>query len=133
MAGNSAVMGMGELLEQLEEMDRELSGHGDVVDDGLLAAARVVEADALRRVPVDTGKLRDSLYAANSKSTLTKPRQTRARPGTAKVAAADYKAHLLEYGTRRTRAQPFLRPALDERETAARAEFVRVVTKGLDL
>lgn len=30
------------------------------------------------------------------------------------IAAKDWKAHLLEMGTSRTRAQPFLRPALEE-------------------
>mgnify|MGYP001178203680 CR=1 FL=1 len=129
----AVVVGLDELLQRLDMVDAELSGKGDLVDDGLLAAAEVVEADALQRVPVRTGQLRNSIYVANSKSALTKPRQTRARPGTAKVAAADYKAHLVEYGTRYTRAQPFLRVALDNRDDAAKQAFVKVVERGLGL
>jgi len=81
----------------------------------LEAGANVVKADAKLRAPVDTGQLRASIqHQVNEDS---------ADIGT-NVTYAEY----LEYGTSRQRAQPFLRPALDENEQQIRnvvAEILR--------
>jgi HK97 gp10 family phage protein len=123
--------GLAELLVQLESMDKELSG--PAVDDALLDAANVILPEALRLVPVDTGRLRDSLYAANSRTAPSGFRKTKANPGTAKVAASAYHAHLVERGTRHSRKQPFLRPALDNKEADALRVFEATVRAKLGL
>lgn len=62
-------------------------------------AALAVEAEAKRRAPVDTGLLRNSINA------------TMPKPTTGIVSAhAEYAPHV-EFGTIRTRPQPFLLPA----------------------
>lgn len=57
--------------------------------------------EAVRRCPVDTGRLRQSIG-------LQKIGEGHYRVGT-NVTYAPY----VEFGTRRTRAQPFMRPALE--------------------
>lgn len=80
-----------------------------VAEDGPIAkmlerAAVKVEADAIRRCPVDTGRLRASITHNLGKDSTS----VFADVGT-DVEYAPY----VEFGTVRNRAQPFLRPALD--------------------
>lgn len=63
-------------------------------------AAAKVEVDAKRRAPHRTGALGHSISAASDQ-------------GGAQVAAIARYARYVEYGTRRSPARPFLRPALD--------------------
>lgn len=70
----------------------------------LLKAAYKVETDAIRRCPVDTGRLRASITHAMG----TDPTGLFADVLT-DVEYAPY----VEFGTSRAPAQPFLRPALD--------------------
>ena len=79
--------------------------------DRLAKAAEGIAARAKGRVPVDTGKLRDSI------------RVTRL-PGDPKLnvrvysggrwKGAPFYAHMIEYGTSKMAAKPFLRPSLNE-------------------
>lgn len=57
--------------------------------------------EAVRRCPVDTGRLRQSIG-------LQKVGEGHYRVGTNVVYAP-----FVEFGTRRTRAQPFMRPAME--------------------
>ena len=66
----------------------------------LTAAALVVQSEAVLRCPVDTGNLRSSI------TYNVKPKE--ARVGT----NVHYAPHVC-YGTKKMKAQPFLRPALD--------------------
>lgn len=66
-------------------------------------ACRKVEEAAKRFAPVDTGELRGSI----SSSVTGKGANT-----VGKVSASAGHATHVEYGTSKTRAQPFLRPAL---------------------
>jgi HK97 gp10 family phage protein len=70
----------------------------------LTRLALTVQNEARRRAPVDTGRLRSSITFTLD----TDRRGLVARVGT----NVDYAAHV-EFGTRHSRAQPYLRPALD--------------------
>jgi HK97 gp10 family phage protein len=75
----------------------------DAAVQGLLNDMASTALGAMRRaVPVDTGKLRSSLFAEVNGTTL--------RFGAG--AEIDY-AWYVELGTRKMRAQPYIRPALD--------------------
>lgn len=65
--------------------------------------AKNIERDAKRRCPVDTGELRKTIRVWVVKSTGD-------IHGTAGSEDVNY-AGYVEYGTRRMKAQPFLRPA----------------------
>lgn len=64
----------------------------------------IVAEKARGRAPVRTGRLRESIFA----------RQT--GKGTLSVVAGAPYASFVEYGTRRMKARPFLRPAMAEVE-----------------
>lgn len=92
-----------------------------VIVDGLKAGGRVIADDMRRRVPVDTGALKRAI-------TVRKATRRQLRQGTGTVVAGfrpprSRIAHLVEFGTSRTAAQPFIRPAL---ETKAN-EAIRVI------
>ena len=72
--------------------------------DGLEAGARVVETHSKILCPVDTGFLRNSIQVDE-----VTPVQAVIAPHT------DY-AEFVEFGTERQRAQPYMRPALDQNE-----------------
>jgi HK97 gp10 family phage protein len=81
-------------------------------------SALIVEGSAIMRCPVDTGNLRGSLtYKVNEDG---------AEVGT----NVDYAAHV-EFGTVRQKAQPYLRPALDENETAIKRVYAKEIGNAL--
>ena len=87
-----------------------------VYGDGMLAAAKVVAAEAKTIVPVRTGALRDSIRARKRSAVVHTTRRRRKIAGAAaQVVAGGKNAHhafLIEYGTVRMKAQPYLEPAL---------------------
>ncbi len=102
--GANAVLGLKELSQELLALAKEFDDSGVIVEKALFAAANVVLDDAKARVPVKTGRLRDSGYATTVRFNNYVPdpkriKKIRPRPGTAVVAFSSKKAHLLEYGT----------------------------------
>jgi HK97 gp10 family phage protein len=84
--------------------------------------AEDIQADATQRAPVDTGFLRDSIYAGTSEGSdygaggMARPHlpEVHRPPGISAVVAvsATYAAYL-EYGTHRMAAQPYFTPAVE--------------------
>lgn len=85
---------------------------------GLTAAAMVVQGQAVLLCPVDTGRLRQSINYRVS--------NTEAAIGT-NVEYAPY----VEFGTKRMKAQPFLRPALDDVKDEVRDIFKKEYIRAL--
>lgn len=80
----------------------EVNGTVDAaIEQFLETAALIVQGDAINRCPVDTGHLRQSI--------TKEVKDKEARIGT-NVHYAPY----VELGTVKMKAQPYLRPALDE-------------------
>lgn len=79
--------------------------------DRLEKAAEYV-ADASRsRVPIDTGRLKDTIRVTRLKGD---PKlDIRVYAGSRDKGGAFY-AHMIEYGTVKMKAKPFLRPALNQ-------------------
>jgi HK97 gp10 family phage protein len=67
----------------------------------LPSAAALIEGAAKRNTPVDTGRLRASISSRSDKETAT-------------VFTPTEYAPYVEYGTKRQKAQPFMRTALDK-------------------
>jgi HK97 gp10 family phage protein len=78
--------------------------------DRLQEAAEVVAEDARRRVPVLSGKLKKSIRVVRLWD--SKARNIRIYAGNRDKGGAYY-AHMVEYGTVKMRAKPFLRLALN--------------------
>lgn len=121
--------GMKELVAQLREL-------GDIqAQKSLVAATRKafkpVLADALSRVPVDEGTLRDSLKLTVVRPELGEPvlrvglRVAKRRKG----ESAHWRWHFVEFGTADATAKPFLRPAMDRNEGQMLADLKTAIAK----
>lgn len=114
---------------------------GNLADKALLAAAAPIVEDAKRLAPVATGKLRDSIVAVTvSKAGLARTYAKRASASDAEanrtvligiLQPTSRRAHLSEFGTVKSPAHPFLRPALDNGHDTAIAEMAKVLSEGI--
>lgn len=106
-------------IEGMEELDKALRRLPDrvqkrVLKTALRAGARVIVKDAKNRVPVDSGTLKKSIKVVSGKS--KKGPQATARVFVTTGREAWY-SHLIEFGTVKKAARPFLRPAFDSTQT----------------
>ena len=121
----------------LRNLDATLRGLPERVRKRVLGAAslemaRVARHTARRIVQVKTGRLKRSIVAKRKRV-----RGHDGRPGAGAVlkAGARWAAHapLIEYGTSRARAFPFLRPAIHRHHgrmiTAARGRIARLLPR----
>ena len=76
------------------------------VDEAVKRVCLVIERAAKQRAPVDTGNLRRSI--------TTEIDPARGDKATGRVGTGVHYAPYVEFGTRYTRAQPFLGPALEQ-------------------
>jgi len=106
------IEGVKELQSKFKALDKELQ---IILSQAVSAGAAVVERDAKIRCPVDTGTLRRSLREMKQNKT---PGRIESQIGT----DTEYAPHV-EFGTRYQRAQPYLRPALDENTNEIQAAF----------
>jgi HK97 gp10 family phage protein len=91
--------------------------------DRLQKAGEVVAKAARQKVPVDTGKLRETIRVTRLPGD---PKQDiRVYAGSRKKGEAYY-AHMVEYGTVKMKAKPFLRPALNQSKT----EIMNIMENG---
>lgn len=79
------------------------AGLDERIDEVLRNGAERIAAEALARVPVDSGRLRDAIHT------------TPAEDGTGHLVVAGnndvFYGHIVEHGGARTAARPFLQPA----------------------
>ena len=101
--------------------DREKTQMNQAIVKALLRSVNIVRADAILRVPVDTGTLRSSIKSGLDKGKLEGRVDTN----------VEY-APSVEFGTRYQRPQPFLKPALfDNRDTISKI-FIDEGSKSVD-
>ena len=114
MAKRTKVRKLKTYIEGTDEVAKLMQNLGDAasfaVDSAAKAGADLVLDDAKRRVPVDTGKLKASLILKKSK---TKNPNIKSEYYVTKESGAEHFAPV-ELGTSKMKAQPFLRPAVDE-------------------
>ena len=117
-----------------EELLKLVAEH---VDDGMFEGAKVIQEVAKEKAPRASGKLERHIYAASaSKHNYKKAgkRNRRIQPphGAAIVASGAWYGRLLEYGTAKMSAKPFLRPALDEAGTEAIEKIIEYLKSKID-
>lgn len=133
------IKGAKELEQILKDLGPRIASR--LGDKALRAAARPIVKEAKRLVPKRTGELRRSITAVRGKGGGQNERVVQIgfkRP-------ASRRAHLIEYGTSRSKPQPFMRPALDSQASnalramqdelaggVAREEFKRATAAGVD-
>lgn len=91
---------------------------------GVSEAAGLFEAEAKLIVPVDTGRLRDSIA---TEVVIDSPEKQERQ-----VAPHTEYAGYVEYGTSRQRPQPYIRPAFDTQKADAAAAIKDSVVQALD-
>ena len=154
MTSTVQVKGLSELLKNMEQLPRELvSNRGGLVRSALFRAAKTVRDEAKQRAPRDTGALQASVIAARDNNpqatganeryvvTVKKKRWTgKAKAKAAKTAAGkiDYRKsgdafywRVVEFGTSKMRAQPFLRPAFESQKDVALDQFKQSLATGI--
>ncbi len=94
-------------LEGLKNVRRMLTGHNLV--DIIIRNMKVVEGTAIALCPVDTGALR-----ATIKLEVVEQSQLRVIVRLTAGSETVYYAPYVEFGTARTAAQPFMRPAWEQ-------------------
>lgn len=130
------IEGLEKLLDKLDAVDN--AHKYEALEDGLAQGGLVAIEEAKRRVPVKSGALRDSLHVGGY-TKLTPEYKPLGAYGALKGPIGKGKdkgvligttlpyAQLVERGTKRTAARPFLRPAADEKRT----EIVKEVEKAI--
>lgn len=104
MSDAVTIKGLKETQREMERIVRELRG-GRLLE-AMRKATLIVQADAKRKAPVDTGRLRASITP-----------EIRATPGSGirgVVGSVVVYAPYQEFGTKRMAAHPYLYPAFDE-------------------
>lgn len=143
------VIGAAELSKLLTELPEKVEGK--VVLASLRSGARIISAEARRKLranpSIDSGALEKRV------STRTRKRRSDRKSApkvvsvgvsrgadvvvlkrggkSRKVTPARY-AHLVEFGTQNMRAEPFLRPALDEKGPQAIAKVMEMMARGVE-
>lgn len=107
-----------------------------VTEDGLYAGAEELLGAAEAKAPERTGKLRESGYVATSgRSTYRKRKihrkEVKPPAGVALAGFAAFYAHMVERGTSKMSARPFLRPALDSFRERVGKKIVARMSGGL--
>ena len=97
-----------QLIDKLDSFERAM---GNRAESAMQEATLRIQADAQRKVPVDTGRLRSSIG-----------QEVRSGRGsvTGIVGSNVEYAPFIELGTSRMGAQPYLRPALEENRRTIR-------------
>ncbi len=79
--------------------------------DRLESAGEMIATSARQKVPVDTGRLKDSIRVTRLKGD---PKMNIRVYAGNRLKGGPFYAHMVEYGTVKMAAKPFLRPALNE-------------------
>jgi len=108
----AVIAGMAKLTAQLNAI-----GLAFTVED-LAEGALVIATQAENNCPVDTGKLRASVFVREAGDDV-------------EIGFSEDYASYVEFGTYKMAAQPFLRPAFDEAELQALSAIVDSVEKNM--
>jgi HK97 gp10 family phage protein len=116
---NVEIDGLAGLRAKLAALPAEVEA---AVRDEVYAGALDVQGAAKRRVPVDTGRLRNSIAVETEQGGLSATVGTNVEYGP-----------FVEYGTRRAHAQPYLFPAFEQMVPRIKSRISKAVTKAAEV
>lgn len=127
-------------LEGFKELDALLTQLPDeiakkVVEQTVRAGAKVVLDAAKLKVPVRTGRLKKSLSIKKNTAAFKNYGSVKYAVGanlSARKGTTAPHAHLVEFGTVKTAAKPFLRPALEENREKVFSVFRSMLWTGIE-
>ena len=103
-----------------------------VIRQSIRNALKPVLLDAKRRCPVATGRLRDSIVLRASPRRRAGVIALEIRTGPGQFEGETYYGGMVEYGTSKMPARPFMRPAYDANKVTAKAAATRMIREGVD-
>jgi HK97 gp10 family phage protein len=136
------VKGLRELGEAMRLLSADMAGK--IARQATAAGASVVRKAARQGAPVDTGNLQAAIVMKRERQTrLTeeyvvavrkgKKRDSKAaKRGEGRLGKDAYYASMVEFGTVKTPAQPFMRPALENNVTAATNAIAKRLKQRID-
>lgn len=142
MAESVQIKGLRELGARMRSLSADMAGK--VARQATASGASVARKTIKARVPVDTGNLRAAVVMKRVRgSALTeeyvvavrkgKRRDvTAAKKGEGKLGKDAYYAHMVEFGTVKMPAQPFVRPGFEESVQPATAAIAKRLKQRLD-
>jgi len=148
------VQGLSELADALRALPKELSGHrGGPLAVGLRKAANVIKDEAKAKAPVKTGLLKKNIIVRRDSKlppgvnemfevrvkAVKKKRADNVRNRRKRIVGNKYDAEgsafywrFLEFGTKKMKARPFMRPAFEAKKEAALQTFTTELAKAID-
>jgi HK97 gp10 family phage protein len=122
MVETVTIDGLKELERKLLEMSPKLAQKG--LRSAVAAGARVITKEARIRVPVDTGTLKRAIYAKRIREASGPSQQTfyvgvRSGKREQKKNRDGFYFPMVEFGTSKMQARPFMRPAFEARKIEA--------------
>lgn len=101
------------------------------IERGLVAVGIKISGDAITRAPVDTGRLKGSLsYATRGERSGNQDGVSQpSSPYQVWIGSNVGYAPYVEYGTAKSKAQPYLRPALDRNRKNASKLLMREIMR----
>ncbi len=129
------ISGLRELGEAMKTLRADVAGK--VARQAVAAGAGIVRKAARQGAPVDSGNLQAAIVMKRERQTrlteeyIVAPRKGKTRDvkaakrGEGRLGKDAYYAHMVEFGTVKMPAQPFLRPALENNTQAATDAIAR--------
>lgn len=99
----ATIRGIGAVVRNLEKAQKQIE---DGVRKAAMRTAFEIEAEAVSRVPVDSGRLKGSISTQEVGDVIE------VGSGVKAGSEVEY-AHFVEFGTSRQAAQPYLQPAVE--------------------
>lgn len=123
-----SIDGVKELNDLLQKLPDKIEKKA--LDNAMRTGANVVKKAAQSKAPVNTGLLRDSIKVKKDSS---QQKAGAFQVGIFKERKKHYPfyAHMIEFGTSKMQAQPFLRPAFDENRAEALKRIVERLAKSI--
>lgn len=116
------VKGWPKLKAQLDHLPRDMIKE---IGDQMRASGDQIRDEAKRLVPVKTGELRDHIAAFMQEA-------PQGLLSVVKIVPPEYRlAHIVEFGTHRSRAQPFLTPAAKVGVPKAKRDIAAAANRGI--
>lgn len=121
-------------IDGLEEVKKALSVlpariQKNILVSGVRAVASTFQKEAKRIVPKDEGDLKNSIKTVKRR---TKDGSTKFSVGINSKTANVYYGHMIEFGTKKATAQPFMRPAYEQNKSKAVQSIVTKMRARLD-
>lgn len=127
---SNEIKGLGELIKNLNSLPDKLEKK--VIRAAVRKGANIIRDKARQNVQKDTGNLQKSIITSGVKVTGKIAFRVSLKQRKTKNSKDPYYGRFVEFGTSKTPAHPFMRPALDESESEVLEIVVNDIKSNLE-